>query len=46
MERLEIEGYPAIFVFNKAGRIARKFMDEEEAKTEMATLIPKLVDEK
>lgn len=46
MERLEIDGYPAIFVFNKAGRIARKFMDEEEAKTEMATLIPKLVDEK
>ncbi len=46
MDRLEIEGYPALFVFNKAGRIARKFTDEEEAKTEMATLIPKLVEEK
>jgi hypothetical protein len=46
MDRLEIEGYPAIFVFNKAGRIARKFSDEEEAKTEMATLIPKLTEEK
>jgi len=46
MDRLEIEGYPAIFVFNKAGRIARKFADEEEAKTEMATLIPKLTEEK
>jgi len=27
-------------------KVARKFADEEEAKTEMATLIPKLTEEK
>lgn len=46
MDRLEIDGYPAVFVFNKAGRIARKYSDDEAAKAEMVTLIPKLVDEK
>lgn len=46
MERLEIEGYPAVFVFNKAGRIARKFSDDEEAKAEIPNLLPKLTEEK
>ncbi|NBU75055.1 MAG: hypothetical protein EBS30_07530 [Planctomycetes bacterium] len=43
--KFEIEGYPATFVFNKAGRIAKKFLDSEAAEAELPTLLSKLVQE-
>ncbi|MCY2948239.1 MAG: TlpA family protein disulfide reductase [Planctomycetota bacterium] len=43
--KFEIEGYPSTFVFNKAGRIAKKFLDSEAAEAELPTLLSKLVQE-
>lgn len=45
MKKFEIEGYPATFVFNKAGRIARKYLDSEAAEAELPALLDKLVKE-
>ena len=42
MDRLEIESYPTVFVFNKDGRIAKKFVDDDEANAELPALLTKL----
>ncbi|MBM4096982.1 MAG: hypothetical protein FJ261_09435 [Planctomycetes bacterium] len=42
-KKFEIEGYPATFVFNKAGLIAKKYLDSEAAESELPQLLEKLV---